>query len=234
MRLLGSLLLLTGLAFSQRAGHPGGAHSNSPGAFGSKTGFGNVVYPGTGHAPNLPGVGVISDPSFASRLGATVSGYPPYRGGGGRNGRGVVYVPYGYPVYGYQGGYEQPPQNVTVVYPPAPSPQVVINQNFVPENIRPVVREYATSADGIRVYETERRPPAETPESEENKSFLIAFKDHTIYSAIAYWVDGDTLHYVAAHNTHNQVSLDLVDRELSERLNRERSVSFRLPAKPAF
>jgi hypothetical protein len=42
-------------------------------------------------------------------------------------------------------------------------------------------------------------------------------------------VEGETLHYVTNQNTHNQVSLDLVDRELSDRLNRERQVDFRLP-----
>ena len=47
----------------------------------------------------------------------------------------------------------------------------------------------------------------------------MAFKDHTIYTAVAYWVDGDTLHYFTSGNTHNQVSLSLVDRELTERLN---------------
>jgi len=33
---------------------------------------------------------------------------------------------------------------------------------------------------------------------------------------------------VTNQNTHNQVSFDLVDRELSDRLNRERNVDFRL------
>ena len=63
----------------------------------------------------------------------------------------------------------------------------------------------------------------------ENPTYLIAFTDHTIYAAVAYWLEGNTLHYVTNQNTHNQVSLDLVDRELSNRLNRERSVDFRLP-----
>jgi hypothetical protein len=59
--------------------------------------------------------------------------------------------------------------------------------------------------------------------------YLIAFKDHTIYSAIAYYVDGQTLHYFTEGNVHNQVSLALVDRQLTEQLNRERNVSVRLP-----
>ena len=52
----------------------------------------------------------------------------------------------------------------------------------------------------------------------------------TIYSAVAYWVDGDTLHYFTTGNTHNQASLSLIDRELTERLNRELGIDFKLPA----
>ncbi|MEO7650076.1 MAG: hypothetical protein ABIZ80_06385, partial [Bryobacteraceae bacterium] len=82
----------------------GGGRGNT---FGSKHGFGNVVFPGTGHAPNTrPGVGVISDPRFAGRLGATVSGYPNQNG----QARGAAYVPYGIPVYVGGGYYEPPPQ----------------------------------------------------------------------------------------------------------------------------
>jgi hypothetical protein len=58
---------------------------------------------------------------------------------------------------------------------------------------------------------------------------LIALKDHTIYSAIAYWVDGSTLHYFTSGNTHNQVSLPLVDRDLTQRLNRESGLQLSLP-----
>ena len=77
----------------------------------------------------------------------------------------------------------------------------------------------------MRVYNS---APAQDPQSEERKSVLIAFKDHTIYAAFTYWLEGETLHYVTVHGTHNQVSLGLVDRELTERLNRERGVEFRL------
>jgi len=46
---------------------------------------------------------------------------------------------------------------------------------------------------------------------------------------VAYWVDGDTLHYFLPGNTHNQVSLALVDRDLTQRLNRESGVEVHLP-----
>ena len=59
--------------------------------------------------------------------------------------------------------------------------------------------------------------------------YLIAFKDHSIYSAVAYWVDGDTLHYFTTGSTHNQASVSLVDRELTERLNRDTGVEVKLP-----
>ena len=59
--------------------------------------------------------------------------------------------------------------------------------------------------------------------------YLIAFKDHTIYSAVAYWVDGETLHYFTSGNNHNQVSLSLIDRELTERLNKEKGAEVKLP-----
>jgi hypothetical protein len=43
-------------------------------------------------------------------------------------------------------------------------------------------------------------------------------------------VDGDTLHYFTAGNVHNQASLALVDREFTERLNKEAGLDVRLPA----
>jgi hypothetical protein len=43
-------------------------------------------------------------------------------------------------------------------------------------------------------------------------------------------VDDDTLHYFTAGNTHNQVSLSLVDRDLTLRLNKESGVDIKLPA----
>jgi len=53
---------------------------------------------------------------------------------------------------------------------------------------------------------------------------FIALKDSRVYTAVAYWVQGQTLHYITADGSHNQVSLDLVDRNLSARLNAGRLV----------
>ena len=226
MRSIGLFLLVSAIAFGQRVGASNSVGFNSnayarPNTFGSITGFGNVVFPGTGHAPVLNNP--IGGGHFGgARVGGT--GSPGRRFNGGTS---FVYVPYGVPVYP-----EQAPAPAPVYPQQQMAPQVIINQNFVPETARPVVREYSSDAGGgIRVYEPSQRAQAETapPPAEENPSYLIAFKDHTIYMALAYWIEDGTLHYVTSQNTHNQVSLDLVDRELSDRLNRERGVDFRLP-----
>ena len=223
---------------------------------GSGTGFGRVLFPGTGQQPTngstgfgrvlFPGTGAppgtalsITDTTFASRLGATVSGL----GNGGFDGRGrrfrqPLVFPYAYPVYvggngdyGY-GDYGYPPEqpNNSYVNPPQQAPQVVINQNFVPERATPVVREYGEDSSGVvHVYEAPGRAPVETPAEDTTSYYLLAFKDHSIYSAFAYWVEGDTLHYVTPQRIHNQASLSLLDRELTDKLNRDRNLQVRVP-----
>jgi hypothetical protein len=59
--------------------------------------------------------------------------------------------------------------------------------------------------------------------------YAIALKDHTVISAIAYWIDGPTLHFVTPAGIHMPVRLDLVDRQESIRLNRARNLEFHLP-----
>ena len=210
MRSIGLFLLASAAAFGQ---HSTGAHASS-----------------SSHANTF---GSITSSVVHAGHGSTLNTYPGGLRNRNRTGA-VIYVPYA--VGGYYGGYYYGDQGMQ----PAPGgypqqqymgPQVIINQNFAPDVARPIVREYVSDANGgIRVYGPQS-PVAEpeTPVAEESPTFLIAFKDHTIYAAIAYWVEGDTLHYVTNQSTHNQVSLDLVDRELSDRLNRERQVDFRLP-----
>lgn len=114
-------------------------------------------------------VGSVTDPGFAGRLGATVSGLPqtsgaaisgPYLGsgprgsgfgggGGGARWRGgpnrTVVVPFGVPVY-YGGGFGGYPDGAmpapAVVQPMQPAPSVIINQYYTPETVRPQMREY--------------------------------------------------------------------------------------------
>ena len=47
----------------------------------------------------------------------------------------------------------------------------------------------------------------------------IALKDHFVDTAVAYWVEGANLHYIKSDGSHNQISVGLVDRQTSARLN---------------
>jgi hypothetical protein len=47
----------------------------------------------------------------------------------------------------------------------------------------------------------------------------IALNDHTIESATVYWTDGLMLHFLTPRGAHVQVRMDLVDRNLTNRLN---------------
>ncbi|MGC8791824.1 MAG: hypothetical protein ACP5U2_00355 [Bryobacteraceae bacterium] len=215
--LAAGVVLLAGAALAQPGARP--QHRT----YGSPHGFGNVVFPGTGTAPP-PGMPFSGQSSFAQRLGATVSGWPGYPGVLPMDGlrRRVAVVPMIWPVYvgGYYPYWDPQPQ-VTIVMPlqPAPAP-VTINQYFASE-ARPQERETVTT------YQAPVRAPVEPPA--ESVTFLIALKDSSVYMALAYWVEGDTLHYITPQGQHNKVSLDLVDRALSEKLNQGRKVEFKLP-----
>ena len=95
---------------------------------------------------------------------------------------------------------------------------------YNPDTARPVMIQVPQSAPDPYMAAVATEP------ARESDHYLLAFKDHTVYSAVAYWFEGDTLHYFTAGNTHNQVSLSLVDRDLTQRLNQESGLEVRLPA----
>jgi hypothetical protein len=57
--------------------------------------------------------------------------------------------------------------------------------------------------------------------------YLIAFRDQSVHAAKSYWSDGRMLHYLTPQGAHEQVRMDLVDRNLSAELNRENRLEFR-------
>lgn len=105
----------------------------------------------------------------------------------------------------------RPGQTIIIVMPPQQAPP--------PEGVHQDAQE------------TRQSVPAEdlTGRSNEPAQFFIALKDHSVYSAVAYWVQGETLHYVTAPGSHNLVSLALVDRTLTARLNAKARVPLVLP-----
>ncbi len=228
MRRIGVVLISlasAGFAFAQ---HP---------AYWSVGGYGNVVYPGTGHAP-----GVAPPANYST--GYYPAGYRAGSYGGIRYGRPqghvrTVIVPY--PAYvggGYYGGYAPdqyatpPPQDDPTQYvDPNGPPSVVINPGYTPDRANPVVREYGPDIQappdqsGMKLYQSPTHPYVDPQPT----IYLLAFKDHNIVPALGYWMEGSTLHYVSVEHSMNQASLDLIDRDLSQRLNDERGVEFKLP-----
>jgi len=133
----------------------------------------------------------------------------------------TVLVPYAYPV---DYGYSAPPadQSYTDSYE-APPAEAGYNDSSGPQ--------YANTAEPpphSLILNFEDSGETATPKP---AHYYIALKDHHVYLALAYWVEGDTLHYFLPGNTHNQVSLSLVDYDLTQRLNRESGTEVRLPGK---
>jgi hypothetical protein len=122
--------------------------------------------------------------------------------------------PYGAGFAGYS-----PAPNVTVINPP---PQAYAP----PAAAQAVIRQYDE-------YGQEVPPPsafAPPAANAQTPIYLIAFNGTSvIYAAVAYWVDGGTLHYVTLDRQQRQAPLSTVNRALSFQLNRERRVPFQLP-----
>ncbi len=221
--------------------------------YGSPSGFGSVLYPGVGHAPQTRIPGSITDPGYASRVGASVRGYSGYSGVArgaahpAHSRQVIVPVPIivggGYPydpqqAYGYD---QQAPVVVQQQQPAAAPPVVIINQAYRPEPPyqrdyyeQPQVRRYDTPVHPMpdpNDVDADAQPARRAKPVDDAKAtiYLIAFKDHTILPALAYWVEGDTLSYITQRGTLNQASLTLIDRDFSRQLNGERQVEFSLP-----
>src|ERR1035438_2171151 len=142
-------------------------------------------------------------------------GYGGFGWGGYWPGYYDYYDSYPYASYPYGSvGYTTSP-NVTVVYPQTPA--------YV---AHPVMHEYDQYGQEVKSADA----GGASSNSNGSPVYLIAFQNHTIQAAAAYWVDGKTLHYVTLQHEEKQSPLETVDRGLSQQLNTERRVQFQLPA----
>ncbi len=196
--------------------------------------------PGTSGFTGLGPTGYSSRLPVAAHSGAGRGGYGGY-------GRRIVAAPlyYGVPVYGGYGygpdyGYGSDYSSYGPSPDPAPpqaAPTVIINQNFVPDHANPSVQEVPDSSNQMGAYQAPGPPPVEPSDAaalsqkDQPTIYLIAFLDHSIVPALAYWTEGNTLKYVNMDHSINQATLDLVDRRMSRLLNQQRNVDFRLPAR---
>jgi len=191
---------------------------------------------GGGYSRGFANPGHASHPQHGA---AVIVPYPVFYGGYYGTGYGYDPSAAGYaPGAGYGPGYtdDGSGSNGSGV------PSVVVNQNFVPPQANPQVRDYTgdqppppDQSSGLKLYQAPPSHPYADAQAQRSANsgqptiYLIAFRDHTIVQALGYWMEGSTLHYVSAEQTLNQVSIDLVDRDLSQRLNDERGIDFRLP-----
>jgi hypothetical protein len=215
MRIIAGLsmaLLFSGALFGQHSGaragnggyrRGGGYHLGGGGLVGSGLVGGGYGYGGAFVAPY----------AYPAYFGSGYYYPPDYSDGS--------YPPGAYPPGAYPPTQAQQQPNVTVVYPP-PSAPPMVNQ-FGPGAMPPP----GANPQPVSPYEPSS---AQNDDQATPDHYLIALKDHTIYSVVAYWVEGDTLHYFTAGNVHNQASLSLVDRDLTARLNKESGQEVKLPA----
>jgi hypothetical protein len=142
-------------------------------------------------------------------------------------GYGFGYDPfyYGYPYYG-SSYYDYPSYGYGGYAPPT----VVINSSgYYGPNNRPAPYERAYEYESTRSGDHDQvRPPSDRTDYKPTL-YLIALKDHNVRLALTYWIESGNLHYVTEDHQMKQVPLSEIDRDLSERLNRERHMNFRLP-----
>jgi hypothetical protein len=239
MRSIVAVVVLTALTgWAQRAPSPTGFGrlANPSGAVGTTggAGFGRLIYPGTGapamaRNPRGPGssIGVLPPPrvTHASHGLAVAVPYPVFYGGSYYD---YDAPPAPYSPAGYQAPYQQSYQDQGYDQMTQP-PVVIINQYFRPDAANPVIRDYSNVP--LPGPQQDLQATNGDATADQQVMFLIALKDHTIFPAVAYWVEDDILNYITVQGSKNSVSLDLVDRDFSKQINKERKVEFGLPTK---
>jgi hypothetical protein len=214
--LMVSMLVMPAIAQRGGSGRGGGfGRGGFHGGYGHGFG-GGFRSGGFGHAGPRFGFGGYGGFHYGSRYA-----FPRQFYGGG-----LGFFPYSYPIYSYPSynypyysAYSYPPQAPNIVIYPTETVPPPLSVYEPPPLLRPEIREYREYRD--------IPPPSEKYEP---LIYLIALKNQdNIRAAEAYWMEGETLHYVTLQHAHKQAPLDSIDRALSTKLNRQRRVDFRLP-----
>ncbi len=174
------------------------------------------------HSTGWPAVLPPQVQNHGTGLAATVSGRPLQLGAPGvRRPHFPVVGPIWYPLQQPMIWYQLAPPQAPITVVQQQSPIVSVNPNYVPDTAKPLMREYFAES---KPYEAKEVKAANAP-----SVTLIAFKDGSLVQAVAYWYEGDTLHYVKPDHKVEKAALAIVDKESSERFNRERGLSFKMP-----
>lgn len=204
----------------------------APGAFGF--GFGNGVFArfrgagptvlGFGTPQNFLNVGIPPIGSGLPSLGVNAPGSAFFTGNLAQDtfpGWSLPFWPYwgGYGGYGYD--MAQAAQPSIIVIQPF-SPEMMGQPRKPPEPARLEIREYKGPAAG------EAQPAAAAPLGPQ-QMFSIALRNGARDAAMAAWVDDDCLNYLNASGKRQKVALSALDRDATERLNRQKNLSLWLP-----
>ena len=234
-------LLLTSMPAAAQSGNalalrgmtnPLGGIANVGPGFGNP-GLRSPAFPTPGFNNNRNFNGRRRQSGFPYAYSVWVPDYFDYQNSGPAYGAGYGYgaMPYGAP---------QPP--ATVYYDPAlggaPGSQqpIIINQYFsgpapsASSQAAPATPAPAPNGSAANNSPTSTGTGAGDPIGAAQNYYLIAYKNHEIYAALAYWVEDRTLHYVTTQNTHNQASIDLIDIPFTKTLNQDRQVPFTIAA----
>jgi hypothetical protein len=131
------------------------------------------------------------------------------------------------PVYYIPNAYDSYSDYSSYAPPATPAAPVIVNQYFGTQGSSvPDAYNVADAAPPLQ----EAVSPGD-PLTPPQNYYLIRYKDRSTFSALTYWLEGDTLHYVTTDNKHNQASLDLIDLDQTYKLNADHSVPFSIPGR---
>ena len=204
-------MIISSTAFAQR----------HPVPYWSLGGYGNVLFPGTGHAPGaVPDTGAAPRILYSGRDGGKTSEWlsplfaspppTPYDEGQSEE---------------YSGSDPTALGEIPFTDSSSPPPVVINPPTFHRSNHRETAMPLRKDPEARAQTNTQRT------RHDQATIYLIAFKNHSIVQALGYWMESGTLHYVSAQYTVNQASSALIDWDLSQRLNDERGIPFTPPTK---
>lgn len=201
-----SLLILAAAACASAQAGPGTRWIH--GDTGNSSIAGGKPLPVGGSAPALGGP--AANNATSRPLGGIGRGPRPPQTSGPVTAWPVVYVPsYINPAPGTYDSY-------SLYQQPVSRQPVIVNQYFQ----SPAPNESAAQAESTPVMMTATDNASPAP------GYLIAYKNHQIISAKTYWMEDGILHYTTLQDRENQASLDLIDLELTKKLNEDQNTPF--------
>ena len=190
-------------------------------------GFGNVLFPGTGHPP-ATAPGGITGAYFFQNTPKVRDHWPP--------GTVILSSPEMAVPEDSNGLSEQDYRPVTTIPGSAPlgDPPQVIDQAFIeqqnapqPEaNYQSGAERQSEQAGGC---ESSVRGAVHKPQQNYDGKptvYLLALKDGSVLQLLGYWIRDSILYYVSVDYALNQISLVLIDQGVSKRLNAELGINF--------